>query len=125
MTANIECLQELDDAHNLAISVWGSKELANFMCQDDDYNSEELNNEEIPEGAVLDNSGLYYWVKNKASWGESRWRTKKQLHEMEKRIKEEEKVGMWKKYSEMSTQEWNNALMVSSKVKELRYKLLS
>ena len=78
--------KNLDNIQNLSKIAWGSEELANYMSQEDDYNSDDNDNEEIPEGAILDNMGHYYWIKNEDGVGESRWRTQKQLQKMENRI---------------------------------------
>ena len=116
--------QDLENLYKLSISAWGSKELADYMCQDSD-NLEDINkdNEDIPEGAELDYSGLYYWVKNKNSLGESRWRTQKQIECMERRNIEAEKVSLWDRFREMNIHDWNKAVKLSSEVIKLRSKI--
>ena len=116
--------QKLDNIQNLSKIAWGSEELANYMSQEDDYNSDDNDNEEIPEGAILDNMGHYYWIKNEDGVGESRWRTQKQLQKMEKQRLEDEKYGLWDKFYSLSTQEWNNAVKLSSDIIKLRSELL-
>ena len=114
--------QELVLAKNLAIHIWGSEELANYMCQEDQCKMENslTDDEVVPEGAEIDSCGMYYCVKNIDGWGHSRWRTKKQIEKMNKRASEENKVGMWDKLHEMSTYEWNNALGISMDVREIQ-----
>ena len=116
--------QKLDNIQNLSRIAWGSEELANYMTQEDDYNSNDNDNEEIPEGAILDNMGHYYWIKNEDGVGESRWRTQKQLQKMEKKRLEDDKAGLWDKFHSLSTQEWNNAVKLSSDIIKLKYELL-
>ena len=94
------------------------------MSQDYDINSDNNDNEEVPEGAMLDITGLYYWIKNKDGIGESRWRTQKQLQKMEKQHLEDEKYGLLDKFHSLSTQEWNNAIKLSSDIIKLRSELL-
>ena len=123
-TNNIKKLEEeLNNKYNLAVKAWGSEKLANYMCQENYYKSEEIDNQEIPKDAILDSSGLYYWINNADGMGQSRWRTNKQLQEMEIRYIEDKKHGMWDKYRDMSRQEWNNAIKLSSDIIQLRYKL--
>lgn len=112
--------KKLDNIQNLSKIAWGSEELANYMSQEDDYNSDDNDNEEIPQGAILDNMGLYYWIKNEDGIGESRWRTQKQLQKMEKQRLEDDKAGLWDKFHSLSTQEWNNAVKLSSEIIKLR-----
>lgn len=115
--------QKLDNIQNLSKVAWGSEELANYMSQEDVNNSDISDNEEFPEGAILDNMGHYYWIKNEDGIGESRWRTKKQLQKMERQCKEDEEAGVWDKFHSLSTQEWNNAVRLSSKIIKLRWEL--
>lgn len=114
---------KLDNIQNLSKIAWGSEELANYMSQEDNYNSDDSENDEIPEGAMLDITGLYYWIKNNDGIGESRWRTKKQLQKMEKQRLEDDKYGLWDKFHSLSTQEWNNAVKLSSDIKKLKWQI--
>ena len=116
--------QKLDNIQNLSKIAWGSEELANYMSQEDDYNSNDSENDEIPEDAMLDITGLYYWIKNKDGIGESRWRTQKQLQKMEKQRLEDDKAGLLDKFHSLSTQEWNNAVKLSSDIKRLKWEIL-
>lgn len=117
--------KKLDNIQNLSKIAWGSEELANYMSLDDDNNSDISDNEDIPEGAMLDNMGLYYWIKNEDGIGESRWRTQKQLQKMEKQRLKDEKYGLWDKFHSLSTQEWNNAVRLSSKIIKLKSEILN
>ena len=116
--------KKLDNIQNLSKIAWGSEELANYMSQEDDYNSDDNDNEEISEGAILDNMGHYYWIKNEDGVGESRWRTQKQLQKMEKQRLEDEKAGLWDKFLSLSTHEWNNAVKLSSNIIKLKSEIL-
>ena len=115
--------KKLDNIQNLSKIAWGSEELANYMSQEDDNNSNDSDNEKIPKGAILDNMGHYYWIKNKNGIGESRWRTQKQLQKMEKQRLEDEKAGLWDKFHSLSTQEWNYAVKLSSDIIKLKSEL--
>ena len=115
---------KLDNIQNLSKIAWGSEELANYMSQGNDNTSDSSDNEEIPEGAMLDNMGLYYWIKNENGFGESRWRTKKQLQKMEKQRLEDEKYGLWDKFHSLSTRDWNNAVKLSSDIIKLKSEIL-